>query len=381
MTEPASPWPAASPAALPPWLHAPLQQALTQRAHARLIHGPEGVGQFELALAIAHHALCEATDTAEGAAAPRPCGRCPGCGLIAAGQHPDLRLLLPAALRVALAEAGEGEGGEAGELPAGDTQAGEAGGRSARAQPSREIRVDEVRAAIAWTQTSASRGRGKLLVLHPAQALNAVAANALLKTLEEPPAGVRLLLTCADPQALLPTLRSRCQRIGLRLPPPDQALAWLRARGLADAEVLLAAAGGRPEGALALHAEGFDAARWGHLPRAVAAGDASVLAGCSIARTVDVLQRLAHDLMSTAAGAPPRFFAAASLPAVASRAALNDWAAALARTARHAGHPWHAPLLVEALLAQAHGCFVAGTTAGAGRSARARTGAATLASR
>jgi DNA polymerase-3 subunit delta' len=364
---------AAGPAALPPWLHTPLQQALAQRGHARLIHGPEGVGQFELALALARHALCEADHAAPGA---RPCGRCAGCRLVGTGvpghQHPDLRLLLPAALRAALAEAGDGddEGAD-----------GEGSSRSTRAAPSREIRVDEVRAAIAWTQTSASRGRGKLLLLHPAQALNPVAANALLKTLEEPPAGVQLLLTCADPQALLPTLRSRCQRIALKLPPQAEALAWLRARGLADAEVLLAAAGGRPDGALALHAEGFDGPRWGRLPRAVAAGDASVLAGCSVARVVDVLQRLAHDLTCTAAGAPPRFFAAASLPPVASRTALNDWAAALARTARHAGHPWHAPLLVEALLAQARGCFVASATAAAAGAGRTRPRAATLASR
>jgi DNA polymerase-3 subunit delta' len=366
-----------APQGLPPWLQAPLQQALAQRAHARLIHGPEGVGQFELALALAHHALCEAVEAGEGGA--RPCGCCPGCRLYAARQHPDLRLLLPAALRAALAAAAEGDD-EAADAET-DEGAGEGSARSARARPSREIRVDEVRAAIAWTQTSASRGRGKLLVLHPAQALNTVAANALLKTLEEPPAGVRLLLTCADPQALLPTLRSRCQRIALPLPPRAQALAWLRARGLADAEVLLDAAGGRPDGALALHAEGFDAARWGRLPRAVAAGDAGVLAGCSVTRTVDVLQRLAHDLMCTAAGAPPRFFPAASLPAAGSRAALNDWAAALARAARHAEHPWHAPLLVEALLAQARGCFASPATAAAGRAARAYADAATLANR
>ena len=367
MAEPSSPK-LQGPDGLPPWLHAPLQRALAQRAHAQLIHGPEGVGQFELALAIAHHALCETTD----AAGPRPCGLCAGCRLLAARQHPDLRVLLPAALRAALAEADADGADDTGDAGAGEG-GGEASGRSTRARPSREIRVDEVRAAIEWTRTSASRGRGKLLLLHPAQALNAVAANALLKTLEEPPAGVRLLLTCADPQALLPTLRSRCQRIALALPLHTDALAWLRARGLADAEVLLAVAGSRPDGALALHAEGFDAERCARLPRAVAAGDASVFAGCGVARTVDLLQRLAHDLLASAAGGPPRFFAAASLPAVGSPAALNDWAAALARTARHAEHPWHAPLLVESLVAQARGCFHT--------LARTRAGAATLANR
>jgi DNA polymerase-3 subunit delta' len=335
-----------------PWLAAPLERAAAQRAHALLIHGPEGVGQFELALALAQHGLCEA------ASGPRPCGQCAGCQLLASRAHPDLRMLVPAALRDAL-----------GAAAASDDEADDGAVKAAKAKPSRDIRVDEVRQAIDWTRTTASRGRGKVLVLHPAQAMNAVAANALLKTLEEPPAGVRLLLTCADPDALLPTIRSRCQRVALALPPRDAALAWLQAQGVAGADVLLAAAGGRPQEVLALRADGFDAERWRQVPAAVARGDAGVFAGCGVARVVDALQRLAHDLLVVGAGAAPRFFPTDSLPGGASIPALTAWTKTLQRVARHAEHPWHAPLLIESLIAEGRGCFT--TSASRGRPATA----------
>lgn len=337
-------------AALPPslpWLDAPLAQARRQRAHALLVHGPSGIGQFEMAVALAQTWLCEHDDDSA-----RPCGRCVGCRQMAARRHPDCLLLTPAALLETLGWAtgsgDEGEGGDGGE-----------GGARARAKPSRDIRVDDVRRAIAWTQQTSSRGRGKVLLLHPATAMNAVAANALLKTLEEPPAGVRMVLTASDPETLLPTIRSRCQRLALTLPTVGEALRWLQAQGVADAEVLLAAAGGRPQDALALHREGFDAARWQRLPGAVAAGDATPLAGCSVARAVDTLGRLCHDLMLTAAGGAPRYFAPRCLPAGASLPALAAWARTLQYTVRHDEHPWNAPLLLEALVAAGRRCFPA----------------------
>ncbi len=341
-----------------PWLAEALARGRVQRTHALLIHGPDGVGQFDLALVLAQSWLCE-DDTAP----VRPCGRCTGCRQVQSRRHPDLRLLVPAALRESLVgiDADDGDG-----------EAEPAGGRS-KSKPSREIRVDEIRQAIAWTQTTAARGRAKVLVLHPASAMNAVAANALLKTLEEPPGDVRLLLTCGDPELLLPTIRSRCQRLVLTLPPRDVALDWLVQQGVADAAVLLDAAGGRPQLALALRDEGFDAARWARVPSALAAGDTSVLAGCSVARAVDVLHKLCHDLMAQGAGAAPRYFAPATLPRGAAWPALAAWSKTLARTARHDEHPWNAPLLIEALMLEGQRCLAAPP--------RPRGSAATLASR
>jgi DNA polymerase-3 subunit delta' len=338
-----------------PWLDAPLAQGQRQRAHAVLVHGPSGVGQFELALALAQGWLCEA-DPAAG----RACGRCTGCRAMLAHQHPDFLLLAPGALRAVLGWSAPGE----------EAADSEGAGAKPKAKPSRDIRVDEVRQAIAWTQQTSSRGRGKVLLLHPAQAMNAVAANALLKTLEEPPGRVRLLLTAADPEALLPTIRSRCQRLALAPPPRETALDWLAGRGVAEAEVLFDAAGGRPQEALQLHQEGFDAARWRRLPNALAVGDAGPLAGCNVARAVDALLKLCHDLMLAAAGAAPRYFPAASLPGGATLPALAAWARTLTRVARHDDHPWNAPLLLEALVSEGRRCFAAAP--------RDRVGTATL---
>ncbi len=331
-----------------PWLAPVLAKAAAQRAHALLLHGPAGVGQFELALALAQGWLCEADPAPAGGVA---CGRCAGCQAMLARRHPDFLLLVPAALRTTL-----------GAPPAGDDAGGDGeSGARGKTKPSREIRVDEVREAIAWAQQTSARGRGKALVLHPATAMNAVAANALLKTLEEPPGRVRLILCAADPEALLPTIRSRCQRVALGLPPRAEALAWLGQQGVADAEVLLDAAGGQPLEARRLRDDGFDAARWLALPRAVAAGDAGVLAGCGVARAVDALARLCHDLLLRAAGAAPRYFPPAALPAVAASpaaaAALGAWARTLARVARHDEHPWNAPLLIEALVGEGRRCL------------------------
>ena len=114
-----------------------------------------------------------------------------------------------------------------------------------KAKPSKEIRVDAVRAAIEWGQKTSSRGGAKVILIHPAQAMNPTAANALLKTLEEPAGPLRLVLTTNDPEALLPTVRSRCQRLRLDLPPAAQALA-LAGRAAGRAACRPARGGRRP---------------------------------------------------------------------------------------------------------------------------------------
>jgi DNA polymerase-3 subunit delta' len=328
-----------------PWLAAPLAQGLALRAHALLLHGPGAVGQFELGLALATGWLCEAE---RGDA--RPCGVCPSCRLMAAHMHPDFHLLLPEALREplgwgALAESGEGGDGEA------------TGKAKNKAKPSKEIRVEAVRAAIEWGQKTSSRGRAKVILIHPAQAMNLIAANALLKTLEEPAGQLRLVLTAHDPEALLPTVRSRCQRLHLALPPASLATAWLAGQGIQRPEVLLAASGGQVLEATAMAAEGIDSERWERVPVAVQRGLAAPLADWPLARLVDALQKLCHDLMCLRAQAAPRYFSAAVLaPLMQPRGpqwpALTAWAQELTRAARHDEHPWHAGLRCEALVGQ-----------------------------
>lgn len=321
-----------------PWLDAPLRDALgaARHHHALLVHGPAGIGQFELALQLAQAWLCTAP------AAARPCGECADCRLVAAHSHPDLRVLVPDALRESL-----GWGAD-------EDDAGAAGAKGSRAKPSKDIRVDAVRAAIAFAQLTASRGRCKVVVLHPAERLNAVAANALLKTLEEPPGDARFVLATGAPQALPATVRSRCQPLHLGLPPPAQALAWLREQGVDAPELPLAVAGGQPLEALAAWREGLTAQALERVPQAVHAGDAGALAGWTPARAIDVLHKLCHDEMACAVGAAPRYFGAALSAARPPGAlgALLPWSRELARAARHDEHPWQAPLLIESLVLQ-----------------------------
>lgn len=325
--------------ALPlPWIEQPLRQALAHgRAHALLVHGPQGVGQFELAIALAQAWLCE-----DAAAPARPCGRCAACRLVQSHSHPDLLVLLPEALR---AELGWGADDEAAEAAA---------EKSGKRKPSKEIRVDEVRRAIAFAQTTSARGRGKVVVLHPAERLNGIAANALLKTLEEPPGDARLVLSCAAPDALLPTIRSRCQALALPLPDAELAGAWLAGQGIAEPQVLLAAAGGQPQDARAWAAEGLDARTWAALPRQIAQGEAGGLAAWPLPRVVDVLHKLCHDLMRLAAGGEPRYFPRSALPArPVPLERLAPWAKELNAHARSAEHTWNAGLMAEALVQRA----------------------------
>ena len=93
------------------------------------------------------------------------------------------------------------------------------------------------------------RGR-RVLLLHPAEALNSVSSNALLKTLEEPPPNTVFILISNNIDSLLPTILSRCRKVPMALPDPAQALAWLQAQGVADAESWLAEQGGAPLAAL-----------------------------------------------------------------------------------------------------------------------------------
>lgn len=324
----------------PSWLDEPLARGLSMRAHALLLHASGALGQFDLALALSRAWLCETT--ANG----RACGQCAACRLMHAHSHPDFHLLLPDALRAPLGWSSV------------STETSDDGDGKTKAKPSREIRIDALRAAIDWSQRTSARGGVKVLVIHPAEAMNQVTANALLKTLEEPPGRLRLLLTAADPEALLPTVRSRCQRVRIATPSAIAGSAWLADQGVADADVLLAASGGQVHAALALHEEGVSGSAWARVPDAVRRGDAGAVSTWPVSRLVDALHKLCHDLQTLQSGGMPRFFSATALasaarPALPRLPALVAWQRELLRAARHDEHPWNASLRVEALVAQA----------------------------
>jgi DNA polymerase III subunit delta' len=328
-----------------PWLAQPLQSALaTQRSHALLVQGPRGVGQFELAISLAQGWLCEAPETSQ----QRPCGACAACKLVQAHSHPDMLVLLPEALREPLGWAGTGAD-EEGEGTSAATSSDKVGKR----KPSKDIRIDEVRLAVTFAQTTSARGRGKVVVLHPVERMNMASSNALLKTLEEPAGNSRLVLSTSAPEMLLPTIRSRCQIVPLGLPDVTAATEWLKGQGIDQPEVLLAATGGQPQEALLWSGEGISAALWAGLPKQLARGDVGTLAAWPLPRVIDMLQKLCHDLQRMAVGGMPRYFAASALGAPASLITLNAWAVELQAQVRHAEHPWNAGLMVEALVANA----------------------------
>ena len=317
-----------------PWLAEPLASAVAQRGHALLLHGGEGRGLFELAMTTAQALLC--SQPVDGI---RPCGTCEDCHLVQTQVHPDLNVLVPAALRPVLGWRADADDDE-----------GEA--KESKAKPSQEIRIADLRAAIDWSALSVARDRAKVLVIHPATRMNPITANALLKTLEEPPGRLRLVLTARSPRALLPTIASRCQH--LRVAPPDReaARAWLEAQGVNDADVLLRAAG-EPLLARDLAMQGIDAAAWARVPAAVRRGDGSVFAGWPLPAVVDALCKLCHDAMCVGAGDEARYFDTKLVPRGASWAALREWSVDLTTAAAQSAHPWHALLAQDALVLRA----------------------------
>lgn len=204
-----------------PW-HAAPWQLLQQRAregnlaHALLFAGPAGIGKAALADRLARSLLCS-TPAADGTA----CGNCPSCRLLAAGTHPDYLRIEP-----------EEEG--------------------------KAIPVDRIRGISDFLALKGQYGPRQIVVIQPAEAMNRFAANSLLKTLEEPNAEDLLILVSSRPSQLLPTLRSRCQRVRLTLPDPEQGRQWLEQHlgaGVNHRE-LLALAHGAPLAAQRLHQSG-----------------------------------------------------------------------------------------------------------------------------
>lgn len=320
-----------------PWLAPLLTQTLqTQHAHALLLQGPQGVGQFEMAMTLAQAWLCE---SAERAPERRPCGVCASCRLVQSHSHPDLLVLLPEALQEAL-----GWGGGDGADPPAE--------KASKAKPSKEIKVEAVRSAVTFAQTTSARGRGKVVVLHPAERMNGISANTLLKTLEEPPGAARFVLSCAAPESLLPTIRSRCQAVTMLLPPADAATQWLAQAGVQDAAVMLAATGGQPQEVLQWVEQGIDAALWQRLPAIVARGETQALSTWPLPRLIDALQKLCHDAACVAVGAAPRYFPPAVIAKGSNSEALAEWMQELRRCARHAEHAWNAGLLLDSLVQQ-----------------------------
>lgn len=205
--------PRALPWQRPAWARLERLTRADRLPHALLLAGPDGVGKRRFAAALGAARVC-ARPGPDGA-----CGGCRDCRLVAAASHPDLLQL--------------------------------------DAEPGRALKIDQVRTLSDFVALRSHAGRLRVVTLIGAERLNINAANALLKTLEEPPAGCLLLLLSAAPGRLPATVRSRCQRLALNLPARGVGLDWLRAElgtrfNATQADALLSLARGAPLNALAL---------------------------------------------------------------------------------------------------------------------------------
>ena len=318
-----------------PWIGSQCAELAGQPGHALLLHGPSGLGQYALALALARRWLCLTPE--EGAA----CGRCSSCHAIDVRTHADLCVLMPETLAMEL-------GWPLDEKSQADID-------DKKRKPSREIRVEAMRDAIEFAQRTSAADHGKVVLIFPAERMNAVTANALLKTLEEPPGDARFLLASESAQDLMPTIRSRCIGVQMRWPSPDAAVEWLVGQGVdpTDAPALLQAFGGRPDDALAGARAGFTQRNWSGLPRAMQRGDVQALQELGAPALVDLMQKLCHDLHRQVHQQAPRYFRAEDLPTAPTVQVLADWARSLSRARRTVEHTFQPGLQVEALLGAA----------------------------
>jgi DNA polymerase-3 subunit delta' len=320
---------------LAPWLQNQLTGLIKRPGHALLLQGASGLGQYELGLALAAAWLCHAP-TSAGA-----CGVCPSCHGIEVRAHADLSVLMPETDMLAL------------NWPLSEKAQKDIDDK--KRKPSKEIRVEAMRDLLGFTQTTGSGANGKVVLIYPAERMNTITANTLLKTLEEPAGNTRFILASAAAHELLPTVRSRCQVHPMQWPTPAEGLRWLVQQGLPEGEatVLLKAAGGRPDDAQALFQLGFQAKNWRALPKALQRGDPGVLADNAAPLVLSSLQKVCHDLLHLACGAAPRFFDADDLPKPSSMMALTQWSKELMQSAKTVEHPYQAGLLMEAWVSRA----------------------------
>ncbi|MBS0458082.1 MAG: DNA polymerase III subunit delta' [Proteobacteria bacterium] len=314
---------------LAPWLHAPLRRALASLGEGRLAHGllicgPDRIGKHAFAVALTQALLCRQREDDQA------CGRCRDCVLYLAGTHPDVRAV------------GITENEKTGVLR-------------------KEIVIEQVRDLGAWFALTSQRGGAQVARIEPASAMNTNAANALLKTLEEPLPGRFLLLLCESPMRLPATIRSRCQRIVLQPPDVDTALAWLRARGHDEAlaRSALLATNGHP--GLAAHwidaglldlrevvRNDLTAVAGGHKQALEVA--AAWLADDQTAQRLAFAADLAVDLQARTLGVATR--GEWKLARTGDAARLGDWFDAANRTRELLRSPIRADLAIAALLRQ-----------------------------
>src|SRR5882672_6860390 len=300
--------------------------------HAVLIQSGEGMGEFEFAQACAQSLLCEK---------PRPddrqaCGSCRACSWFSQGNHPDFRLIVPESMA---------------------PESREEGAELAK-KKSEQIRIEQARELADFLAVGTHRGGPRVILIYPAEAMNANTQNALLKNLEEPPPDTIFLLVTTQAERLLASVRSRCLRLALPLPEPAQVLRWLEEQGVERPETALAAAGGAPLSALKVVE--MEADRLGFIeglqnPRFDPIALAESVGRVPLWDLVGWLQRWSYDLLLARVAGRIRYNPdqEAVITATAGRcdaAELAGYLRQLAAARALARHPLNAKLFAEDLL-------------------------------
>lgn len=267
----------------PVWQH--LQQHGQKLPHALLLHGRAGIGKYDFARSFSQMLLC-----AEHDALGHACGHCSSCNWFNDNSHPDFRLLSPEQ-----------------ESDADDTAT-----VTKKTKKKTQISVTQIRDLSGFLSMSSHRSDGlRVVLIHPAETLNLASANALLKVLEEPAAGVVFILVVQHTQRLLPTIISRCQKISMPIPDETQALAWLEAQGVGNAKQQLAYQEGSP---LKVFAEQSQFSQMVEVWRMLALGHklephvaAPILIASSVETGIIALQKWMYDMVAVHLGGPIRY--------------------------------------------------------------------------
>ncbi|SDK11286.1 DNA polymerase III, delta prime subunit [Methylophilus rhizosphaerae] len=194
------------------WMHAG-----TARHHALLLHGKAGIGKLAFAQAMAASLLC-----LQPQANAMACGECGSCHWLSEGAHPDFREITP-------------------------EDDDNADGSKKKTRKRQQILIDQIRALNDYLALTSHRVDGmRVVLIHPLEAMNVAASNALLKLLEEPPQRTQFLLVSHQRQALLPTILSRCMQVDMPVPTREQGLQWLQAQSVTQPEWIWHYSGGAP---------------------------------------------------------------------------------------------------------------------------------------
>ena len=185
------------------WQRVQQQIAQNKIPHALLLSGQQGIGKWRFAQSLADYLLCLSPK------AELACGKCRSCQLLAAHSHPDKKVVVP-----------EEEG--------------------------KAIKIEQIRELSQMVAKTAQQGGRKVIILGPAEQLNINAANALLKSLEEPAGDTVLILFTHVQSAVMATIRSRCQLVFMMAPSTELAVEWLDNLQIDDSRALLNLAGGAP---------------------------------------------------------------------------------------------------------------------------------------